>query len=933
MERIFLRVAEMSFSAAIVIAVTLLLRLVLRRAPKKWSYLLWSATAFRLCCPVSFRSAFSIFRLGLHGERGEAAALRTVVRVPGPIVDPGPIHTTQGTALPIPAGAISAASSVPDPAQRWLQICAILWLAGLAAMLLLGAVRYVRMRARLSDAAKLEKGAYVSDKITVPFILGLTRPRIYLPVGLEGKPLAFVLAHERTHLRRGDHWAKLLAYLLLALHWFNPLVWLAFFLMSRDMEMSCDERVLAAYGSEARDYSRTLLSFALGRRFPAPAPLAFGESDVSCRIRNALRWKKPQRWVTVAALLLCLAAIAACASDPKEQGTPAGEEDMPDTPWAWSSRLKSADVREAAFQNGTTREERRLTLEQVEEVVALLNAATQEQVVPGRGIPSQRLLELRDTGYALRFAGGIIELDLPDGSEWASQGVWEIHSEELSAWLEKGWEDSGLDATSLPNQLEDPEITAEEVLAHMAALKAEEALPSSPGTGVPDGETLAEALHAAAAHPWTGELPEDAQRLYWTLNIGYNEPNAVNWTALTNHFQLLAGLAEDLVKVSWYWGDDPRPGVVWVEDPALYQLVRDCYRQEPVIEADAWAQFGALLESHAQHTVDTYAPTGAGGFTGYTITRLEKTAHVFAIPSEAGGETELAPVYVWEVAYTPEDVRRIGFSGAMSLDGDERVTGFEPGAFFTVRTVDGEPSLLFQGRDAFLTLPEADTVPWRETYEALIGDTILADPETRDRVKDLGLADMNGDGMPELICYLAGAGKSDAAAIVTIEEGDARAFNADCTFGLPLAKWAVETTFWANAAPSGKDSWQASAFRYDPVLGMWLLNSGNAAWPGRVWCDWFRFGPDRNGYLTCEKLKSLAVLGEEGPGGTYRETGWELDGEAASMEDYLSEEESYLQWLRALDAVGSGPAVSVLDLRDKDAQLPERISAWLQEQS
>ena len=334
MESIFLRVLDMSVSAAVVIAVVILLRLVLRNAPKKWRYLLWSAAGFRLACPVSFRAAFSLFRLRPAAVSAPAAAVgagelryipRAAVTAAPAITNP---VTVTGVPIRVTADAISVQAAAPavqaasaNSMQVLLTVGTALWLAGLALMLALGVVRYFRMKGRLADAAKLEDGVFASDAVSVPFILGLLPPRIYVPAGpgLGGKEQDYVLAHERAHLRRFDHWVKLLSYVLLSLHWFNPLVWLAFYLMSRDMEMSCDERVLASFEGEAKEYSRTLLSFAAGKHFPAPAPLGFGESDVKSRIKNALRWRKPKLWVTVIAVVLCLAAIAACTANPSSQ--------------------------------------------------------------------------------------------------------------------------------------------------------------------------------------------------------------------------------------------------------------------------------------------------------------------------------------------------------------------------------------------------------------------------------------------------------------------------------------------------------------------------------------------------------------------------------------------------------------------------------------
>ena len=337
MAAVFQTVLRMSVSAAAVIVVILLLRLPLRLAPKKWRYLLWGAAGFRLCCPVSFRAAFSLFRLRPSLVSAVSGAGESLPAVRGAVsAVSAPVSAEALAAAADPASAPSAIlGQGAETVSLWPTLGVILWLAGMAVMLSLGVVRYLRMRRRLSDAVALERGVYATDRISVPFLMGLFPPRIYVPAGLSGEEMTCVLAHERTHLCRGDHWVKLAGYVLLAVHWFNPLVWTAFLLMSRDMEMSCDERVLRDLQGSAKAYSRTLLRFAEGRRFPAPAPLGFGESDAKSRIRNALRWKKPKLWVTLAAVVLCAAAAAACTADPKEPESPGALEAGDTLRFAW----------------------------------------------------------------------------------------------------------------------------------------------------------------------------------------------------------------------------------------------------------------------------------------------------------------------------------------------------------------------------------------------------------------------------------------------------------------------------------------------------------------------------------------------------------------------------------------------------------------------
>ena len=322
MKTVFLQLLDMELAAAAVILAVLLARLLLRRAPKKWSYLLWAVVAFRLICPVSISAPFSVLSLAAQ----PAALTERALETSGGAAD---LPQDGGMALPRPGSGTGARSQAAlealpaatqtadaDPMQLWIAVGTALWCAGMVALLVYGAVTALRLRRRLTGAVRVADGVYETDAVRAPFILGLLRPRIYLPPGLEGEPLRYVLAHERFHIHQGDHAVKLLAFLLLCVHWFDPLVWLAFFLMGRDMEMRCDEAVLARQPGSAKPYSMALLSFATARRFPSPSPLAFGESGVKQRIRNALRWKQPKVWVTVPAALLCAVAVAACAVNP-----------------------------------------------------------------------------------------------------------------------------------------------------------------------------------------------------------------------------------------------------------------------------------------------------------------------------------------------------------------------------------------------------------------------------------------------------------------------------------------------------------------------------------------------------------------------------------------------------------------------------------------
>ena len=310
MERLFIRLLQMSLAGGIVILGVLLLRLILRRAPGRFRYLLWIVPAFRLCAPLSLPSPVSLFRLFRGGLVG------------------GGDFTPSGLTLPLEQAVSAEASGTTFPSGTalapaamasvfsWLSALTWIWAAVLAALLLYSLISGLLLRRRLATAVRLEGRVFQVSDIDTPFLLGLTRPRIYIPWGMAGRDLDYALAHERCHLRRGDQWWRLLGWLILCVHWFNPLCWLAFILMGRDMEQSCDEAVLERLGDVRREYSESLLHIAGKHRLSSPAPLAFGESGVGGRVRSVLRWKKAKGWVTVTAMLLCILFTVAWVTDP-----------------------------------------------------------------------------------------------------------------------------------------------------------------------------------------------------------------------------------------------------------------------------------------------------------------------------------------------------------------------------------------------------------------------------------------------------------------------------------------------------------------------------------------------------------------------------------------------------------------------------------------
>lgn len=338
MHRLFPIVCNMSLTASVVILAVLAVRLLLRRAPKVFAYALWAVVLFRLLCPVSVTSAVSL--MGALGAPAQERTQRTsaVEYVPADIMIRGTAPAvTQLPQPPLPAetgGAVSDAPADTAPAavpamsfNEPVFILTLIWLAGMVLLLAYSIVSLLRLRRRLVGTVRLRDNIYLADHIPSPFVMGLFRPKIYLPSTLTETERGYILRHEQYHLRRRDHLVKFLSFLALCIHWFNPLVWAAFVLSGKDMEMSCDEAVVRELGEDIRaDYSASLLSLATGRRIVAGMPLAFGEGDTGSRIRNLLNWKRPRPWVMAVCAVVCVGLIALCAANPGGTDAADGEE-------------------------------------------------------------------------------------------------------------------------------------------------------------------------------------------------------------------------------------------------------------------------------------------------------------------------------------------------------------------------------------------------------------------------------------------------------------------------------------------------------------------------------------------------------------------------------------------------------------------------------
>ena len=318
MSNLFSQVLNMSMTGSVVILLVMLARLILKRAPKIFSYALWSVVLFRLLCPVAFTAPVSVLN-ALEPEVQEASESTSVVYFIPAEVTQDPDFTFIPAKNQSEMESVQAEESQHSPLDL-MTVASYVWLTGTGIMMLYSVIQYIRLRGKLVGAVVYRGNVYRADYIDTPFVMGIFSPKIYLPSDVPMNERKYIIAHERHHIRRCDHIIKLLAYLALCIHWFNPLVWAAFILAGKDMEMSCDEAVIRKMGSQIRaDYSASLLRLATHKKIIAGMPLAFGEGDTKGRVMNMAKWKKPKLWVSFISLVLCAAVLVACAVNPADE--------------------------------------------------------------------------------------------------------------------------------------------------------------------------------------------------------------------------------------------------------------------------------------------------------------------------------------------------------------------------------------------------------------------------------------------------------------------------------------------------------------------------------------------------------------------------------------------------------------------------------------
>ena len=311
MDKLFLHVLNMSVTASYVILFVILARIFLKKVPKIFSYALWSVVLFRLVCPFSFESIFSLLPL-------KTQAVTQNVLSSSAKIDSGITAIDQVINRTFPVSTVQAVGA--NSFQTWLVFDKILWLLGILILLMYSIFTYIKLSRKLKSGTLVCDNIYQVNNIKTPFVFGLIRPKIYLPTNLSELEQSYIVKHEQTHIKRLDHIIKPFAFLVLCIHWFNPLVWISFFLMSEDMELSCDESVIKQMGNSIKkDYSTSLLSLSTGRRIIGGCPLAFGENNTKGRIMNILNYKKPKFWIVFVTVIALASISLGLMSNPQSE--------------------------------------------------------------------------------------------------------------------------------------------------------------------------------------------------------------------------------------------------------------------------------------------------------------------------------------------------------------------------------------------------------------------------------------------------------------------------------------------------------------------------------------------------------------------------------------------------------------------------------------
>lgn len=471
---LFLNIINMSLTASVLVVLVLLIRKLMSKFPKAYSYLLWFVVLFRLLCPVSFESEISIIpdkiangtalehvsnlNIGEHQIYwNDSPEYKEAIEhgiVPSIVED-----DNQASAYV----SIKTADSMCEPTLRQVLMPALsyIWIAGMVGMVMYHIASYIRLKRRLIGAVPydLEEDIYFSDYIETAFVIGFAYPRIYLPSCLKGEELHYILMHEREHIRRKDHIMKTIFLIALCVHWFNPLIWIMFGQLCKDMEMSCDEAVMKKLDQISRnDYAESLLNMAVEQSFLYGITIAFGERDIKSRIKNVLQWKKPKVLIVVAAFLVSVGVSILFLLNPVDHRVK--------HPYEWSRNLKMDDISAYSVSNWSEEDVYYyVSNTEIANVVYVLNEMKENDYEVGNALEDCEITVNLTCGtdvFKLTYGNGTTMFSFEDGMKLEG-GVWQTENKQLTSVMEKIISD----ATSVSKEIPEKNLapTKEQVLA------------------------------------------------------------------------------------------------------------------------------------------------------------------------------------------------------------------------------------------------------------------------------------------------------------------------------------------------------------------------------------------------------------------------------------------------------------------------------------
>ena len=758
MSAVFLKLLNMSIAAGWLVVAVIVLRLCLKKAPKAIHCALWALVAIRLLCPFSLESSFSLIP-------EEVANGNVVSEWTDDYIGDIDIHHPSSVYYDAAIGAgrepisdgeggyyvVTKHDQLGEPAtieNTVVPVLSWIWLAGVAALLLYAAISYLRIRSRVKVSLNWKDNIWRSEQVDSPFILGVIRPKIYLPFGMDEAQMNHVVAHEQAHLSRRDHWWKPLGFILLAVYWFNPLMWVAYILLCRDIELACDEKVIRDMGAQDKKaYSEALLACSVPRRMIAACPLAFGEVGVKKRIASVLHYKKPAFWILLVALIASVAVAVCFLTNPTEE-----ESSNEFITWEVDAEYPEAVVdivddyimRQVEYYNSLGSGENAIGGEYSITGVKVINLT--KMVATGLADTKQSV-ELYRLEYRLRpsepdhvvLAGG---MQMEDGwiTEWGSTGqpylallcdwssgeeIWtkigvtntdvidhEYNTDKMLSQYNDKYDAAAMEIykTFLDNEPQENQLLSEflktlqyEDIGHMDWVMGDSIT----------AKDVVTALNSAASNLVQHEPMNFGTTKFWSLDLFVGDPNATGWSG-KDGIHLYAGLEENIVEIST--GENLPRGPIWVESAELYSFVRHSSDYEEIIDEAAFAQFETILRSQMDKMLVSMSAS-LGDYTGYELTRFNR---IWRYETQSGSIVEL---YDFNYALLPETIESIVWAGGMYLDSQLRVQGFNHGGPLAVK-YDGNRvvATAFMANDFYYEPGDSENEAWaKEMINSALG--------------------------------------------------------------------------------------------------------------------------------------------------------------------------------------------------------------------